>query len=257
MEYLSYESRGSTSGQFSFENCQFDGPGALTDSTTVYNIEIDDGGNSGLFPYSVVMRNVTSQWAWNTNHTSNSSAAILLEGVTSFSCEGCHFENDNGIIKEVTSSVPHGNWGVSIRDSYIATSSINTSNGYIGSIDSGSSLDFEHNAVNSTPDNWFIGTPTYVTYFGITNQFGGGWQPVARIPFLTLSDQGACTMSGGACAAVNFARTYATPPQCFVTWNGAGTLTGVVKAVSSDTQITVTSSGGSDSAHMNWICFGN
>jgi hypothetical protein len=74
-----------------------------------------------------------------------------------------------------------------------------------------------------------------------------------------ISDQGSCTMAAGACTVpIALASTYSAAPQCFATWTGTGTLTGFVKVTSSTTQITaLTSSVGTDTAQVNWICFGN
>ncbi len=72
-----------------------------------------------------------------------------------------------------------------------------------------------------------------------------------------LVDQTNCTMTSGACSAVTLGHTYGAAPLCFATWNGTGTCTGILKAPSTTTTVTPASSVGSDTCHVNVICFGN
>lgn len=72
-----------------------------------------------------------------------------------------------------------------------------------------------------------------------------------------LSDQGNCTMAAGTCAAQNLASTYASAPLCTATWDGTGALAGSIKIASTTTTVTPSSSNGADTAHVNWMCFGN
>jgi hypothetical protein len=74
---------------------------------------------------------------------------------------------------------------------------------------------------------------------------------------LQISDQGTCTLSSGTCPGQNFATTYAVAPQCFGSWNGIGTMTGILSFVTSTTGVTPTDSVGSDTGHINWFCLGN
>ena len=76
---------------------------------------------------------------------------------------------------------------------------------------------------------------------------------------LKLADQGQCTMTLGACAVpIDLSTTYTNAPQCFAQWTGTGTLTGTVKVTATTTQITsLSSSVTTDTAEMNWVCFGN
>jgi hypothetical protein len=74
---------------------------------------------------------------------------------------------------------------------------------------------------------------------------------------LKLRDQGQCTMAAGACAAQTLAHTYAVAPACIATWTGTGTLTGIIKIASTTTTVTPSSSVGTDTAQVNWVCFGN
>lgn len=63
-----------------------------------------------------------------------------------------------------------------------------------------------------------------------------------------------CTMVAGTCTAT-FSQTYAVAPRCpNATWSGAGTLTGIVKAVPSTTNVVVTSSVAGDTAAMSIGC---
>jgi hypothetical protein len=72
-----------------------------------------------------------------------------------------------------------------------------------------------------------------------------------------ISDQGSCTMAAGTCTAQSLASTYAAAPVCAATWTGTGTLTGILKVASTTTTITPSSSVGTDTAQVSWICFGN
>ena len=74
---------------------------------------------------------------------------------------------------------------------------------------------------------------------------------------LKITDEGSCTMSSGACTAQPLSHTYAAAPKCFVNWTGTGTLTGLLKIPSTTSTVTPASSVGSDSAQVNWACFGN
>lgn len=74
---------------------------------------------------------------------------------------------------------------------------------------------------------------------------------------LKIKDQGTCTMAAGTCAAQSLGHTYATTAVCFATWNGSGTMTGIMKAASTTTTVTPASSVGTDTAVVNWFCLGN
>jgi hypothetical protein len=168
---------GPVTGQFSIDNAEFDAEGG-TPGKDNYNIAITDGGIKEWMPYSIEMRNVTIQGAAGIDN-----AAIYVNGATSVLCEGCHFENDNGVIKEVVGGGGHGNWAIAIKDSYVATAGQNHGHGFISSTDSGSSLDFQDNAVYGTPDAWFSGSSTKFVYgIGNVNFSNGTWQPVSILP---------------------------------------------------------------------------
>jgi len=74
---------------------------------------------------------------------------------------------------------------------------------------------------------------------------------------LKLSDQGQCTMASGTCPAQSLSTTYSAAPLCFANWTGTGTLTGIIKIASTTTTVTPSSSVGTDTAQVNWACFGN
>ena len=250
-------------GQFSFENCEFDGNVVTKDtSANMYNIRIDDGALSGFVgPYSFHFKQTTSQGAWGA-----SGAAIYLSGAEQITCEVCHFENDNGVIKEVTSSSGRGNWAIVIDNPLMGTSTaINSGNGFISSTDATSSLDIRNSAFNGTPDQIFIGTSTkYVSSSKNFNFVGGGLQPWSTEASWIVSDSGTCTMTSGACGAQNLTHAYVSGKLfCTASWNGTGTFTGIMSAVvtvSGGTggvaTVNPTSSVGTDTAHVWWICVG-
>ena len=68
---------------------------------------------------------------------------------------------------------------------------------------------------------------------------------------------GSCAMSSGACTAISFASTYASTPSCVCSWDGIGTLTGVIKCTHSTTSITPSSTVGTDTASVSYHCIGN
>lgn len=74
---------------------------------------------------------------------------------------------------------------------------------------------------------------------------------------LRIGDQGSCTMTAGTCSVQSLSRTYTVAPNCIATWTGAGTLTGLVKVPSTTTTVTPASSVSTDTAVVNWVCFGN
>ena len=73
---------------------------------------------------------------------------------------------------------------------------------------------------------------------------------------LKIKDQGQCTMTSGSCPSQHLSHTYASAPQCVVTWTGNGKLTGILKARSTKNTMTPESSVSKDTAEVNWICFG-
>ena len=58
-----------------------------------------------------------------------------------------------------------------------------------------------------------------------------------------------CTLSSGTCT-VTWNKPFISAPNCHATWNGAGTLTGIVNAVPSTMTCVVTSSVGTDTAGL-------
>ncbi len=91
----------------------------------------------------------------------------------------------------------------------------------------------------------------------VTNaHLSGAVAPGGALRF-SITDRGVCTMSAGACPAQSLGSTYASAPFCFGTWTGGGTLAGTLKITSTTTTVTPQSSTGTDTAQVNWICFGN
>jgi hypothetical protein len=74
---------------------------------------------------------------------------------------------------------------------------------------------------------------------------------------LEIGDQGSCAMTAGTCSLQKLSRTYTAPPNCVATWNGTGVLTGLLKVSATTTTVTPASSVATDSAVVNWVCFGN
>lgn len=82
------------------------------------------------------------------------------------------------------------------------------------------------------------------------------WNAGAGTHVIPPVERGNCVMSSGTCT-FSFSASFSSTPVCTATWNGTGTLTGIVKAVPSLTNVVVTSSGGSDSATMQVHCDGS
>lgn len=72
-----------------------------------------------------------------------------------------------------------------------------------------------------------------------------------------IADMGTCTMSAGTCTGQTLKATYAAAPLCFASWNGSGTLTGILSVPSTTGTVTPASSVNTDTAHVNWACYGN
>lgn len=250
-------------GQFSFENCEFDGNVVTRDtSANMYNVRIDDGGLAGFVgPYTFHFKQTTIQGAWGP-----SGAGIYLSGAEQIKCDVCHFENDNGVIKEVVSSSGRGNWAIVIDTPIMGTSTaINSGNGFISSTDANSSLDIRNSAFFGTPDQIFIGASTkYVTSANNFNFYGGGGVPWATGDPWIVSDSGQCTMTSGACVTQNLPHAFQnTKMFCTASWSGTGTLTGLLKVaetVSGGTggvgTVAISSTVGTDTAQVWWICTG-
>lgn len=114
------------------------------------------------------------------------------------------------------------------------------------------------NATDGQLGIYWLGAGSPRTFFGTmgstANACGSGGSFVGH---LKIGDQGTCTMSSGTCSAQSLSYTYNAAPNCFATWNGSGTLTGLIKAPSTTTTVTPASSVGTDTAVVNWACYGN
>lgn len=101
--------------------------------------------------------------------------------------------------------------------------------------------------------------------FLVSYVFGQGGLPggatgvpgAAQYGKLKTADQGTCTMTAGSCGALPLASAYNVAPNCFLTFTGTGTLAGALKVTSTTTNVTPASTTGTDTAVVNWVCFGN
>lgn len=82
----------------------------------------------------------------------------------------------------------------------------------------------------------------------------GGFQMQSRF---AITDEGQCTMTSGTCGAQSLGSTYSSAPKCFANWTGTGTLTGILKVPSTTTTVAPASTVGTDTAQVNWACFGS
>lgn len=224
---------GGFTGQFSIWNCEFDGQGFFNPpnetGTNNYNIRVDDGGNT-FMPYSIDMHQVTSQGAWGSG-----SAAIFAGGVSGLHCENCHFEDDNGVIKEAIGAGGHGNWATSVTHSYMATNTgIDSGNGFVASTDANSALDFTDNEFFGTPDATFVGTSTFVNSSRNFNQGDGELQPFEKSWLL-----GTCTMAAGTSCTSTIP---ANLSNCIATVQGTTVIAGACSISGTTLRVTAASS---------------
>jgi hypothetical protein len=105
--------------------------------------------------------------------------------------------------------------------------------------------------VNDSPPSSPAAGPTQMSASGISAPTGIFYES------LKIGDQGSCTMTAGTCSAQSLSRTYTVAPNCIATWTGSGTLTGLVKVSSTTTTVTPASTVSTDTAVVNWVCFGN
>lgn len=123
------------------------------------------------------------------------------------------------------------------------------------------------NPAASTTQGWLAGSTAHGTTTltvtsgpGAFNYVFPNYYDTARTIMngrFQIRDMGTCTMAAGTCPAQNLASTYAAAPLCFLTWNGSGTLTGILKAPSTTSQVTPASTVNTDTAQVNWACYGN
>jgi len=91
----------------------------------------------------------------------------------------------------------------------------------------------------------------------LTEFYNGNFAPQVSGGSYKFLDQGTCTMAAGTCTVQSLSHTYAAAPNCIGTWNGAGTLSGILKIPSTTTTATPASTAGTDTAQVNWFCFGS
>lgn len=91
-------------------------------------------------------------------------------------------------------------------------------------------------------------SPTFVTVTCTTIA-----PSLVSLPTGAAGITGTATLSSGTATVSTTAVT--TNSKIFLTWNGAGTLTGILHAdtIVAATSFVITSSGGSDSAQINWL----
>lgn len=90
---------------------------------------------------------------------------------------------------------------------------------------------------------------------------GSGTTPCALLHTLggnigqwNADNSGTCTLTTGACPVFNFLVTYAVAPKCTASWTGTGTFTGILKVLSSTTQLTITDTVSESTGVVNWSC---
>jgi hypothetical protein len=181
---------GTSIGQIEFDSCEFDGQLGGFDSTpNLENIYIDDTPGQGAatwVPYSITFINLTSQWANGPN-----GAAIRIKGGQNISFDNSHFEGDLGIIDATIGPGGHGSNGIVFSNPYIATSAqaglfpscgcVPAGSGFIAHSDGNSVITMTDGTFTNSPDNFFTGTPTYITILRLMNDGNGLPQPVPGI----------------------------------------------------------------------------
>ncbi len=91
------------------------------------------------------------------------------------------------------------------------------------------------------------------------NRFAGGLELTAGAHVGTTAANtdfsGTCTLGSTSCS-ITFVNPFVSNPVCTVAWE-SGTLTGILKAAVSTTTLTITSTVGTDSGVVGYICAGN
>ena len=177
-------------GQIEFNSCEFDQElGGADSSPDLENIYIDDAPGLGAatwVPYSITFTNLTSQWADGPN-----GAAIRIKGGQNISFDNPHFEDDLGIVDATIGPGGHSSHGIVLSNPYIVTSAqaslfptckcVPAASGFIAHSDGHSAITITDGTFQHTPDNFFTGTPTYVTILRLMNDGNGFPEPVPGI----------------------------------------------------------------------------
>jgi hypothetical protein len=101
------------------------------------------------------------------------------------------------------------------------------------------------------------GGASVLTFNGSGNlNFSGATFTMAAGTRLGLADKGSCTMTAGACSAQALGSTYSAAPVCFANVTTVGGTQGFIRAPSTTTTVTPTSSSATETSTVNWACFG-
>jgi parallel beta-helix repeat protein len=251
---------------------------ALTGSN-VNNCVVTGNTVTGNLNVGIDIRSANGQQA-NYNTISNNSVfsqtsfdGIQIDGTA---CSAACTNTGNNISGNTVLGNPR--WGIALNGT--ANGSINqtviANNTAINNTTAGIIVGNTNTADTTVYNNTALGNGTNVTYSGVTSIVVAGNKAVVGDNFFSIdvglrflsagthiaSATGAgtasditpyCTMAAGTCTA-SFTANYATAPKCVGMWDGTGTLTGIVKAVTSTSNVIFTSSVGTDTAHIQGIC---
>ena len=189
---------------------------------------------------------------FESNNTSDTG--VLIKNAVNVHLEGLQF----------SVSTNAGSDAIKIIDSATITGNIVADNIYM--------VNAWTHTINDTINN-FTSTNSRITHYALAESSGNPqtnyWEGRAdgfefsigadgsKAKRFKLTDQGQCTMSSGACTAQPLGSTYTTAPLCTATWTGNGMLAGTIKITSNATTVTPSSSTATDTAQVNWFCFGN
>jgi hypothetical protein len=140
------------------------------------------------------------------------------------------------------------NWNTSPDAAGCNVYAVNTANGFeLNKI--GSAVTCGTFQVNSYPVTFPITTIQSGLNKALVHNFRGRFQ---------IQDMGTCTMAAGTCPAQTLASAYSAGfPKCFLQWTGSGTLTGILKAPTTTSSVTPASTVNTDTAVVNWMCYGH
>ena len=201
------------------------------------------GATSG---FSIIGTQFESNNSADTGVSIKNAVNVRLEGIQ-FSCNG---SCGTDAIKITDTASITGN--IAVDNLYMVNAWTHTINNTINSFTSTDSRIAHYTLVESSGNKQTIYQEGRTDGFEFSTGADG-----TKAKRFKLTDQGQCTMNSGACTAQPLGSTYTTAPLCTATWTGTGMLAGAIKITSNTTTVTPSSSTGTDTAQVNWFCFGN
>jgi hypothetical protein len=113
-------------------------------------------------------------------------------------------------------------------------------------------------AIDANGNLEYTASPILPNATSFLNLTGSGNGSHIQTHAATKDISGTCTMTAGACSAITFSTSYTAEPACVGSWDGqTGTLSGILKMMTTTSGITPTSTVGTDTAKIFYVCLGN